>query len=109
VGGEAGRKAKVLGEFDLATETVYIGRKPAMNYVLAVIRSFTAADVEKVVLKARGMAIKTAVDVAEMASRRFLGNVTVDKIDIGSEDISVKESNRTKTVSTIEITLTRSG
>jgi len=92
----------------LTTETVYIGRKPAMNYVLAVIRSFTAADVEKVVLKARGMAIKTAVDVAEVTCRRFLGNVTVGKIDIGSEDMSVKESNRTKTVSTIEITLTRS-
>jgi len=93
----------------LTTETVYIGRKPAMNYVLAVVTSFTADDVEKVVLKARGMAIKTAVDVAEMARRRFLGNVTVEKIDIGSEDISVEESNRTKTVSTIEITLTRSG
>jgi len=88
---------------------VYIGRKPAMNYVLAVIRSFTAADVENVVLKARGMAIKTAVDVAELTCRRFLGNVTVGKIDIGSEDISIKESDRTKTVSTIEITLTRSG
>ena len=78
-----------------------------MNYVLAVITSFTASNAEEVVLKARGRAITTAVDVAEIARRRFLENVRVDNIDIGSEDIPIQEENRVKTVSTMEITLTQ--
>ena len=86
---------------------IYIGRKPPMNYVLAVITSFTASNAEEVVLKARGRAITTAVDVAEIARRRFLENVRVDNIDIGSEDIPIQEENRVKTVSTMEITLTQ--
>lgn len=84
---------------------VYVGRKPLMNYVLAVITSFSAANADKVVLKARGRAISTAVDVAEVSRRHYLENVKVEKISIGSEDITIREENRTKTVSAIEITL----
>jgi len=86
---------------------VYIGRKPAMNYVLAVITSFNGPNTDEIVLKARGGAISRAVDVAEIARRRFLENVKVDKIEIGSEEIPIEEENRVKTVSTMEITLTR--
>lgn len=86
---------------------VYIGRKPLMNYVLAVITSFNASNADKVVLKARGRAISAAVDVAEISRRRFLDDVTVDKIDIETEEIDIREENRTKNVSTIEITLAR--
>jgi len=85
---------------------VYVGRKPLMNYVLAVITNFNAANADRVVLKARGRAISTAVDVAEVSRRRYVENVRVDKIEIGSEDITIREENRPKTVSTIEITLT---
>ena len=87
--------------------TVYIGRKPLMNYVLAVITSFNASNANQVVLKARGGAISAAVDVAEISTRRFLKNVSVDRIDIGSEEIHLRDENRMKTVSTMEITLAR--
>jgi DNA-binding protein len=86
--------------------TVYVGRKPLMNYVLAVITGFTGGA-EEVTLKARGRALSRAVDVAEVARSRFLGDVKVGKIEIGSEEISIEEQNRTRNVSTIEITLTR--
>jgi len=86
---------------------VYIGRKPLMNYVLAVMTSFNASNADKVVLKARGRSISAAVDVAEISTRRFLDDVTVDKIDIGTEEITIREENRTKNVSTMEITLAR--
>ncbi|MFW6117741.1 MAG: RNA-binding protein, partial [Thermoproteota archaeon] len=46
------------------SEVVYVGSKPPMSYVLAVITSLSQGDAEKVVLKARGRAISTAVDVA---------------------------------------------
>ncbi len=85
---------------------VYVGRKPLMNYVLVVITGFYAGA-EEVTLKARGRAVSRAVDVAEVARSRFLGGVKVSKIEIGSEEIFIEEQNRTRSVSTMEITLTR--
>lgn len=65
--------------------TVYIGRKPTMNYVLAVITSFHSSDTKEVTLKARGRAITTAVDAAEIARHRFMKELNVDAITIGTE------------------------
>ena len=44
---------------------VYVGRKPPMSYVMAVITSFTGSDTKDVTLKARGQSITTAVDTAD--------------------------------------------
>ena len=44
---------------------VYIGNKPVMNYVLAVVTQINGV-VSKVCLKARGRAISRCVDVAEI-------------------------------------------
>jgi DNA-binding protein len=82
-----------------------VGRKPPTNYVLAVVTAFNASNAEQVVLKARGRAISTAVDVAEITRTRFLKDVEIDHIAIGSEDMQARGENRTRTVSTIEITL----
>ncbi|KPV65299.1 MAG: DNA/RNA-binding protein Alba [Candidatus Bathyarchaeota archaeon BA1] len=85
---------------------IYIGRKPPMSYVMAIITSFTASDIKEVVLKARGQAIITAVDVAEITRRRFMKDLNVSKVTIGTEEIPLEEGG-TRSVSTIEITLTR--
>jgi len=90
------------------TAVVGVGRKPLMNYALAVLTGFNVSGAEEVTLKARGSAISRAVDVAEVVRRRFLGGVEIGKIEIGSEDIRIEEMNRTRTLSTMEITLTRS-
>jgi len=84
--------------------TVFIGRKPAMNYVLAVITLFSSGNKE-VTLKARGRAITTAVDVAEITKRRFMESLSVSKIQLGTEQLEMQEGG-TRAVSTIEITLT---
>jgi len=86
--------------------TVYIGRKPTMNYVLAVITNFNLSDTKEVTLKARGRAITTAVDVAEIVNNRFMKELNVSEITIGTEEIQQEEGG-TRNVSTIEITLTR--
>ena len=83
---------------------VYIGRKPVMNYVLAVFTYFNTPDAKEVVLKARGMAITTAVDVAEITRRRFMDKLIVDKIEIGTEELK-QEDGRTRAVSSMEIYL----
>jgi DNA-binding protein len=86
--------------------TVYIGRKPTMSYVLAVITSFNSSETREVTLKARGRAITTAVDVAEIVHNRFMKDLKADKITIGTEEIQQEEGG-TRNVSTIEISLKR--
>ena len=86
--------------------TVYIGRKPTMSYVLAVITNFNSSDTKGVTLKARGRAITTAVDVAEIVHNRFMKHLKADKITMGTEEIQQEEGG-TRNVSTMEIKLMR--
>jgi len=79
-----------------------------MNYALAVVTCFNISGAAEVTLKARGSAISRAVDVAEVVRHRFVGGIEIGKIEIGSEEIRIEEENRTRTVSTMDITLTRS-
>ena len=87
---------------------VFIGSKPPMDYVLAVMTRISAGNAKEVVLKARGQAITTAVDVAEITRNRFLKDLKVSKIAIGTEEMPPREGeNRARMVSTMEITLTK--
>jgi DNA-binding protein len=87
--------------------SVLIGKKPVMNYVLACI-TFFHGGAKEVNVKARGKAICRAIDVVEVVRRRFLPDVKVSKISIGTDQISAKEeSNGPTNISTIEITLKR--
>jgi len=87
---------------------VYIGNKTPMDYVLAVITRLSAGDAKEVILKARGRAITTAVDVAEITRRRFLKDLKISRISIGTEEMPAREGeNRSRMVSTLEITLAK--
>jgi DNA-binding protein len=89
------------------SNSVLIGRKPVMNYVLACITLFHGGANE-VNVKARGRAISRAVDVVEVTRRRFMPDVKVKKIDIGTDQLAPIEEGGTPTnVSTIEITLAK--
>jgi DNA-binding protein len=87
---------------------VFIGNKPPMDYVLAVMARISAGNAKEVVLKARGRAITTAVDVAEITRSRFLKDLKVGRIAIGTEEMPAREGeNRSRMVSTIEISLAK--
>jgi len=87
---------------------IFVGRKPPMDYVLAVITSFSGSNAKEVTLKARGQAINTAVDAAEIVRHRFMKELSVSKISIGTEEMPPREGeSRNRNISTIEITLTR--
>jgi len=88
------------------SNSVLIGRKPVMNYVLACITLFHGGAKE-VSIKARGRAISRAVDVAEIIRRKFLSDVKIGSIDIGTEQVQSGDRNTPANVSTIEITLVR--
>ncbi|MBI3027011.1 DNA-binding protein Alba [Candidatus Woesearchaeota archaeon] len=87
--------------------SVFIGGKPFMNYVTGVVMQFTTKNAEDVVIKARGKFISRAVDVAEVAAKRFLENsVGVSNIKIDSEGFKNTEGRDVR-VSIIEITLSK--
>ena len=87
---------------------VFIGSKPPMNYVLAIITSLSASNAKEITLKARGRAITTAVDVAEITRNRFIKDLKVNNISIGTEEMPAREGeNRSRMVSTMEITLAK--
>ncbi|MEA2070800.1 MAG: DNA-binding protein Alba [Asgard group archaeon] len=87
--------------------TIYVGRKPAMTYVLAVMTCFNENDAEEVRICARGRAISTAVDVAELIRHRFLKDVEIKNIVTSTEEVEKREGGGTANVSAIEIVLKR--
>jgi len=86
--------------------TIFVGNKPPMSYVLAVVTQFNGGSKE-VMIKARGRAISRAVDTAEITRNRFIKEAVVKDIIIGTESIT-NEEGRNSNVSSIEITLSTS-
>ena len=88
----------------MVENAVYIGNKPVMNYVLAVLTQFNSGAKE-VAIKARGKAISRAVDVAEIIRKRFLPDVDVKNISITTEKLESEQG--VANVSAIEIVLAK--
>jgi DNA-binding protein len=82
---------------------VYIGKKPAMNYVLAVVTQFNNGA-KKVSIKARGKMISRAVDVEEIVKNRFVTNAKVAGVDLKTEEVTNEDGTKAK-VSAIAINL----
>ncbi len=85
---------------------IYVGNKPPMSYVLAVVTQFNSRGSDEVIIKARGRAISRAVDTAEIVRNRFVKDAKLKDIKIGTESMTNEEEGRTSNVSSIEITLT---
>ena len=88
----------------MAENAVYVGNKPVMNYVLAVLTQFNNG-INEVAIKARGRAISRAVDVAEIVRKRFLPDVDVKVIKISTEKVESEQGEAN--VSAIEIILAK--
>jgi DNA-binding protein len=87
--------------------SIFVGGKPFMNYVTGVVMQFTTKNADEVIVKARGKFISRAVDIAEVATKRFLnGQAEVKEVNIDSEEFENKEGKQVR-VSTIEIVLLR--
>lgn len=87
--------------------TIFVGGKPFMNYVTAVVMQFTAKGAERVIVRSRGKFISRAVDIAEVVKNRFLkGQVLVGNIEIGSEEFTNKEGHLVN-VSTLDVHLNK--
>ena len=89
----------------MESNTIYVGSKPVMNYVLAVVTQFNEGS-ESVLLRARGKAISRAVDAAEIVRNRFVSEAKIQDINISTEEIE-NYNNETTNVSIIEILLVK--
>ena len=91
----------LYGELIMENNTIFVGSKPVMNYVLAVVTQFNEGS-DSVLLRARGKAISRAVDTAEIVRNRFVPDSDVTDIQISTEEIENFNSEKTN-VSIIEI------
>jgi DNA-binding protein len=90
------------------SDVVFIGNKPPMSYVMAVMTALSSGAINEITLKARGRSITTAVDVAEITSNRFIKDLAVTSVGIGTEEMPAREGeNRSRNVSIIEIKLAK--
>lgn len=99
---EAPARVARRGEDD---NVVFVGKKGAMGYVLAVVTQFNNGAKE-VAVKARGKLISRAVDVAEIVRNRFMPDAKVKDISISTEELTSEDGSMSK-VSAIEITLAK--
>jgi archaea-specific DNA-binding protein len=91
-------------KMDSNSNIIYVGNKPPMNYVTAIMAVLNSGSFTEVLIKARGNAISRAVDAAEITHNRFMTNAEVKRIDIGTEVVT-NEDGRKSNVSSIEICL----
>jgi len=82
---------------------IYIGNKPPMNYVIAVLTEFKKTH--EVIIKARGRSISKAVEAAELVRKKFIQDAEVIDIKLGLEDIIDNKTNRPMEIPSIEIYL----
>jgi DNA-binding protein len=82
---------------------IFIGNKPTMNYVLAIVTQFQNGQSE-VVVRGRGKAISRAVDAVEVALHKFLPQIEKQQITTCTEEVEAEGG--VIRVSAIEIVLT---
>jgi DNA-binding protein len=58
---------------EMDQNTIFIGKKNTMSYVLAVITQFNQ-NADMVTIKARGKTISKAVDVSEIVKNKFVNS-----------------------------------
>ena len=101
-------KPKTAAKSDVKPEnTIFVGSKSAMTYVLAVMTCFNEKNAKEVKICARGRAISSAVDVAELTRNRFMPELKVKSITTSTEQVQRREGGGEANVSAIEILLAK--
>lgn len=82
------------------SRTIFIGKKPTMNYVMAAMMVLNEG--KRCVIKARGRAISHAVDVSEILINKFFLTAIYHDIRITTEKLT-NDDGRISNVSSMEI------
>ena len=84
---------------------IFVGKKPTMNYVLAIVTQFNNEGTNRIAIKARGKAISKAVDIAEITKHKFVQAIKYESIKLDTEVLEGEKG--TSNVSSIEIVLAK--
>ncbi len=84
---------------------IFVGKKPLMTYVLAVVTQFNAGA-QNVKIKARGKAISRVIDVTQVVKNRFVNSMRIANFDAATEMLP-NEDGTTSKVSSLTLTLTK--
>ena len=93
---------KMTKKQEADTNTIFVGSKPVMNYVMAVLTQVNGGQKE-ISIEARGRAISRAVDVVEIVKNKFNKNIK-PTIQTSTEQIKNKDGHQIN-VSKIKIDL----
>jgi len=87
---------------------IFVGKKPPMAYVMALLTQFGSGQKE-IIVKARGRAISTAIDMIEIAKNKFpdLKGIQVKEFKMGTEEVKNLDSPTMSRVSFVALTLTK--
>jgi DNA-binding protein Alba len=96
---EAEKETKPKASAD--DNVIFVGKKPTMSYVLAVMTQFDGT--KEVHVKARGRSISRAVDVVEAVKNKFIKDIK-SEVQIGTEEVTDSDGKKLN-VSTIDIVL----
>ncbi|MDP8002982.1 MAG: DNA/RNA-binding protein AlbA [Caldisphaera sp.] len=86
--------------------TVFIGKRPLMNYVLVAIRLFNHENAEEIKIKARGRNICKAVDMVEYLRNTYSKDIGLKSLNIFDEELLDEKGNK-RNVTSIEIVITK--
>lgn len=89
-----------MEEHQHTDNSVYIGKRPTMNYVMAAMVILNKG--QKCTIKARGRAISHGVDVAEILKKKFFPTARYESIKIDTEQLT-NEEGKVSNVSSMEI------
>jgi archaea-specific DNA-binding protein len=95
-------EAEIAARNQMPQNHIYVGKKPVMSYAMSALIQLSQNG--EVIIKARGLAIGRAVDVAEIVTKR-LGNgaFAVKNIAISTEQVKSVDTGEMRNVSSIEI------
>lgn len=94
-----------MAEKQAESNVIFVGKKPAMSYVLACVTQFNEGKPD-IIIRARGRAISHAVDVAEIVRNKFVTDTHIKEVNIGTEEVETEQGEKLN-VSSIEIILAK--
>ena len=103
--GDSRNKSSQNKRGEASPNTVFIGKKGTMAYVLGVMTQMNQGQTE-VLIKARGKSISTAVDVAEVVKNKPENDVKIAEINTSTEAVTSSDGKNLR-ISSIEIKMVK--
>lgn len=89
----------------MENDIIFVGKKPIMSYVMAILTHLNSGN-NQVIIKARGSTISAAVDISQVTMHKFMKDLKIANLEIGTEELSDKDGKK-RNVSFISIEMKR--